>query len=58
MDFFKSIFFEDLDQPQNDDALEPNLDPNPNPDPDSNSTVIWSFDELIKTIVSKSKSVI
>ena len=58
MDFFKSIFSEDSDQPQNDDAPELNLDLNPNPDSDSDSTAIWSFDRLIKTIASKSKSVI
>ena len=58
MDFFKFVFFEDPVQPQNDYAPKPNLDPNPNPDPDSDSTVIWSFGELIKTIASKSKSVI
>ena len=58
MDFFKSVFFEDSDQPQNDDASKPNLDPNPNPDLDFDSTAIWSFDELIKTIASKSESVI
>ena len=58
MDFFKSVFFEDPVQPQNDDVPKPNLDPNPNPDPDSDFTVIWSFGELIKTIASKSKSVI
>ena len=54
MDFFKSVFFEDSNQPQNDDAPELNLDPNP----DSDSTAIWSFDRLIKTIVSKLESVI
>ena len=58
MDFFKSVFSEDPDQPQNDNALEPNLDPNPNPDWDSNSTAIWSFSGLIKTITSKSESMI
>ena len=58
MDFFKSIFFKDSDQPQNDDAPEPNPDPNPNLDSDLNSTTIWSFDGLIKTIVLKSESVI
>ena len=58
MDFFKSIFSEDSDQPQNDDAPEPNPNPNSNPDLDSDSTVIWSFDELIKTVASKSESVI
>ena len=56
MDFFKSFFSEDSEQPQNDDAPEPNLDPNP--DPDSDSTMIWSFNGLIKTIASKSESVI
>ncbi|KAK7837924.1 hypothetical protein CFP56_020588 [Quercus suber] len=50
MDFFKSVFSEDTDQPQNDDDPEPNLDPNPNPGPDSDSTAIWSFGGLIKTI--------
>ena len=58
MDFFKSIFFEDSDQPQNDDAPEPNPDPNPNLDSDLNSTKIWSFNGLIKTIASKSESLI
>ena len=58
MDFFKSVFFEDPDQRQNDDAPEPNLDPNPNPDWDSDSTAIWSFSGLIKTITSKSESMI
>ena len=58
MDFFKSVFSEDSNQPQNNDASEPNPDPNPNPDLDSDSTAIWSFDELIKTIASKSESVI
>ena len=58
MDFFKSIFSEDSNQPQNDNALEPNLDPNPNPDPDLDSTVIWSFGKLIKMIASKLESVI
>ena len=54
MDFFKSVFFEDSNQPQNDNAPELNLDPNP----DSDSTAIWSFERLIKTIVSKLESVI
>ena len=58
MDFFKSVFSEDPDQPQNDNALEPNLDPNPNPDPNLDSIAIWSFGRLIKTIVLKSESVI
>ena len=58
MDFFKSVFFEEPDQPQNDNVLESNLDPNPNPDPNSDSTAIWSFGRLIKTIVLKSESVI
>ncbi|XP_030973530.1 protein DOS2-like [Quercus lobata] len=62
MDFFKSVFSEDPDPPQNDDAPEPNQDPNPNPNPDpdsdSDSTAIWSFVGLIKTIASKSESVI
>ena len=58
MDFFKSVFSEDQDQPQNDDAPELNLDPNPNPNPDSDSTTIWSFGRLIKMIVSKLESVI
>ena len=58
MDFFKSVFSKDPDQPQNDDALEPNLDPNPNPDPDLDSIAIWSFGGLIKTIASKSESMI
>ncbi|KAL4642676.1 hypothetical protein ACB092_02G037800 [Castanea dentata] len=56
MDFFKSVFSEDPDPPLNDDAPEPN--PDPNPDPDPNSTAIWSFGGLIKTIASKSESVI
>ncbi|KAM3707494.1 hypothetical protein ACJW31_02G029100 [Castanea mollissima] len=56
MDFFKSVFSEDPDPPLNDDAPEPN--PDPNPDPDLNSTAIWSFGGLIKTIASKSESVI
>ncbi|XP_050240335.1 uncharacterized protein LOC126689250 [Quercus robur] len=56
MDFFKSVFSEDPDLPQNDDAPEPN--PDPIPDPDSDSTAIWSFGGLIKTIASKSESVI
>nr|XP_023908062.1 BSD domain-containing protein 1-like [Quercus suber]POF16228.1 bsd domain-containing protein 1 [Quercus suber] len=60
MDFFKSVFSEDPDPPQNVDALEPNPDPNPDPDSDSDSdsTAIWSFGGLIKTIASKSESVI
>ena len=60
MDFSKSIFSEDPDQPQNDVALELNLDPNPNPDPDSNSNsiAVWSFSGLIKTIASKLESMI
>nr|POE87661.1 hypothetical protein CFP56_51747 [Quercus suber] len=57
MDFFKFIFSENPNQPQNDDAPELNLDPNPNPDPDSDSTVIWSFGGLIKMIASKSDRV-
>lgn len=56
MDFFKSVFSEDPDPPQNDDAPEPN--PDPIPDPDSDSTAIWNFGGLIKTIASKSESVI
>ena len=53
MDFSKSIFSEDPDQPQNDDAPKLNLDPNPNLDPDSDSIAIWSFGGLIKMIASK-----
>ena len=56
MDFFKSVFSEDPDPPQNDDAPEPN--PDPIPDPDSDSIAIWNFGGLIKTIASKSESVI
>ena len=40
MDFFKSVFSEDPDPPQNDDATEPN------PDPDPNSAATWSFGGL------------
>ncbi|KAK7835113.1 uncharacterized protein LOC112004598 [Quercus suber] len=54
MDFFKSVFSEDPDPPQNVDAPEPY----PDPDSDSDSTAIWSFGGLIKTIASKSESVI
>ena len=58
MDFFKSVFSEDPNQPQNDNAPELNPNLNLNSDLDSDSTAIWSFDGLIKTIVSKSESVI
>nr|XP_023892603.1 BSD domain-containing protein 1-like [Quercus suber] len=56
MDFFKSVFSEDPDPPPNVDAPEPN--PDPDSDSDSDSTAIWSFGGLIKTIASKSESVI
>ena len=58
IDFFKSVFSEDPDQPQNDDAPKPNPNLNQNSNLDSDYTVIWSFGRLIKTIASKSESVI
>ena len=58
VDFFKFVFSEDLDQPQNDDAPEPNLDPNLNPDSNLDSTATWSFGRLIKMIASKLESLI
>ncbi|EXC05727.1 hypothetical protein L484_011308 [Morus notabilis] len=58
MDFFKSVFADehlessDSDEPQNDDV------PAPESPPDSNSSTPWSFGGLIKTLATKSESVI
>ncbi|XP_059459646.1 uncharacterized protein LOC132189125 [Corylus avellana] len=52
MDFFKSAFSDDPhpSDPHNNEAADPNPDPNP--------TGAWSFGGLIKTIASRSESVI
>ncbi|GMH28453.1 hypothetical protein Nepgr_030296 [Nepenthes gracilis] len=69
MNFFNSIFSDDR-QPSNDtDSPHPDLDsenptsPDPNPDPSSKSTSqastsIWSFGSLIKSVATKSESMI
>ncbi|KAM7257506.1 hypothetical protein ACFE04_013247 [Oxalis oulophora] len=62
MDFFKSVFADDLDasispdstssssaEPDTDNHPEPNSEPNPN-------TSVWSFNNLIKTLASKSET--
>ncbi|XVF28477.1 hypothetical protein REPUB_Repub15cG0032600 [Reevesia pubescens] len=50
MDFFKSVFADDV-QPQSSD---PPTDPNPNP----RSSATWSFGVIVKTLAEKSESVI
>ncbi|KAJ9696303.1 hypothetical protein PVL29_008503 [Vitis rotundifolia] len=69
MDFFKSVFSDDPDPPRSDpdpespkkpsqseedDAPDAKLDPNPNPSAGGG----WSFGGLIKTLTTKSESVI
>ncbi|XP_058770219.1 BSD domain-containing protein C22A12.14c-like [Vicia villosa] len=55
MNFFKSVFSDDPDPPQS----EPN-NANPNSDPDSGSGAgdAWNFGGLIKTLTTKSESII
>ncbi|KAL5541715.1 hypothetical protein UlMin_009425 [Ulmus minor] len=65
MDFFKSVFADDL--PESDDSGEPqnvengdDLVPEPEEDPipNSDSGKVWSFGGLLKTLATKSESVI
>lgn len=64
MDFFKSVFAEDSDpesskkssQSDEDDGPDAKPDPNPNPNPSAGGG--WSFGGLIKTLTTKSESVI
>lgn len=51
MNFFKSVFSDDPDPPQ----PEPN---NSDPNPDSGADDAWNFGGLIKTLTSKSESII
>ncbi|KAJ6911690.1 hypothetical protein NC652_022082 [Populus alba x Populus x berolinensis] len=55
MNFFKSVFDEDTAPPNN--ASSDNPDPEPEPEP-STLNLAWSFDSLIKTISTKSESII
>ena len=65
MDFFKAVFADDPPDPPRPDSPEPvnRTDPDPNPPPNPNSPTIggsggWSFGGLIKTLTTKSESVI
>lgn len=65
MDFFKSVFADDPSEPSDSDDPQPQKDaaaaaasPPDSPLPPSNSTTAWSFGGLIKTLATKSESVI
>lgn len=65
MDFFKAVFADDPPDPPRPDSPEPvnQTDPDPNPPPNPNSPTIggsggWSLGGLIKTLTTKSESVI
>lgn len=61
MNFFKSVFDEDTAPPNNPSSdnpdPEPEQEPEPEPEP-STLNLAWSFDSLIKTISTKSESII
>nr|XP_017253487.1 PREDICTED: BSD domain-containing protein 1-like isoform X2 [Daucus carota subsp. sativus] len=59
MDFFKSILSEEDPDPQPDSPPNSTQDPpNPNPDPSSSSSDSWSFGGFMKTLSTRSESVI
>ncbi|KAJ6904073.1 hypothetical protein NC651_021271 [Populus alba x Populus x berolinensis] len=59
MNFFKSVFDEDTAPPNNPSSDNPDPEPEQEPEPEpSTLNLAWSFDSLIKTISTKSESII